>query len=245
MAVKAPKEGTGGNFVEQELLDPASYPARVVQVVDLGIQAQRPYMGQEKPPAHEVLLTYELVDEFLKDEDGNELLDKPRWLSESFAIRALDADLAKSNKRLAALDPEGVYEGDFSQVLDTPILVTAVHNKKGDKTYVNVGGLSPMRPRDAAKCPELVNEAVYFDLDEPDLDVFNSLPQWIRERIVANLNFAGSPLAELIGEDAGDAAKEKQKEKAKPAAKRAKAKKEEEPPFDPDSDDDGDEDSPY
>src|SRR5690606_29752920 len=129
-----------------------------------------------KPPAYMISVTYELVDSFMVDEDGNELEDKPRWVSETFPIYSLQADMAKSTKRYLALDPEEVFEGDFSKLTDTPCNVTIVINKKGDKTYTNVANVSAMRPRDAAKCPELVNAARVFDLEQPDMDVFNSLP---------------------------------------------------------------------
>ena len=52
-----------------ELLEANNYPARVVQVIDLGLQAQRPYQGKDKPPAYEIMLTYELGTEFMRDED--------------------------------------------------------------------------------------------------------------------------------------------------------------------------------
>src|SRR3546814_6949836 len=40
-----------------EPLPAGTYPARLVQVVDLGLQPQRPYQGQEKSPAQEIMQT--------------------------------------------------------------------------------------------------------------------------------------------------------------------------------------------
>ena len=98
--LNAKRAGGGSNkdFVEQELLEPGTYPVRVVQIIDLGVQPQRPFKGEQKPPVHQIQLTYEFVDEFLKDEDGNELEDKPRWLSESFPLYNLSSDRAKSHR---------------------------------------------------------------------------------------------------------------------------------------------------
>jgi hypothetical protein len=39
---------------------------------------------------------------------------------------------------------------------------------------------------------------VFFDLDAPDLVTFNKLPEWIRKKITANLNFNGSVLQNLL-----------------------------------------------
>lgn len=183
-------------------LEPGVYPTRLVQLIDLGLQPQRPYQGQEKPPAHEVMMTYEFVDEFLKDEDGNDVEDKPRWYSETLPLHPLVADRAKSTQRYNALDPEGKYGGDFVKCLGVPVNVTLVHNQNGEKLYVNIANIAAMRPRDAAKCPELVNEAKYFDLDDPDINVFGSLPEWIQTKIKSNLNFKGSKLEAALGGEA-------------------------------------------
>jgi len=109
-----------------EPLEPGTYPARVVQIIACGLQEQRPYKGEPKPPVQELHVTYEFLDEFLKDEDGNEIEDKPRWLSETFGFHSLDSDLAKSTKRYFALDPEKEYGGDWSQLLGAPCMVTII-----------------------------------------------------------------------------------------------------------------------
>ena len=57
-------------------LDAGTYPARLVMVIDCGLQPQRPYKGEDKEPAYEIGLTYEFADEFMKDDDGQEMKDK-------------------------------------------------------------------------------------------------------------------------------------------------------------------------
>lgn len=221
MAINARKvPAGGGNKKKFPVVEPGTYPARVVQVIDLGLQTQMPYQGQEKPPAHELMLTYELVDEFLQDEDGNDMEDKPRWQSETFPLRNLDADLAKSTKRYYALDPEEIHEGDFVALVGTPCMVTLVHkpNKKDPEfPYVNVGNVSTMRAKEAKNCPELVNPSKVFDLDAPDMEIFFSLPDWLQEKIKGNLNFEGSILEKAIAEYKGKP--EEKEEKPKKAAK--------------------------
>src|SRR3990167_9993288 len=77
-------------------LEPDTYPGRLVQVVTLGLQKQQPFRGQEKAPVREIQLTYELSDEFMLDEEGEPLKDKPRWLSETMPFYSLGAEKAKS-----------------------------------------------------------------------------------------------------------------------------------------------------
>lgn len=204
MALNAKKaKGGGGNFVEQGPLV-GTFPARLVRVIALGLQPQRPYKGQEKDPAHEIDLTYELLDEFMVDENGKEQPDKPRWVSESMPFYNLSAEKARSTKRYNVLDPSGEHEGDWVELLGAPCMVTLVSNESNGKTYTNVGSISPMRPKDAEKANELVNDPVSFDIDEPDLDVFNSFPEWLQGKLKTNLEYNGSALQEALGEEATD-----------------------------------------
>lgn len=192
---------SGGNSgPKQEPIEAGSYPARVVQVIDLGLQAQQPWQGQEKPPAHMIRLTYELVDEFCLDEAGNEMENKPRWISEDFALYSLQADKAKSTKRYLAIDPDDVNDGDFTGLVSFPCNVTVVQkkSKSSGNIYNNVGGVTSVRPKDAARMAELVNPSKVFVLDEPDMEIFNSLPEWLQEKITGNLEYQGSNLQKAL-----------------------------------------------
>lgn len=213
MALDASKiRGNQAERVEQPNIEPGTYPGRLVQIIDLGLQAQRPYKGQDKPPANEIMLTYELVDEFMIDKEGNVVEDKPRWISETLPFYGLYADKAKSTQRYNALDPNGDAKGDFSKLIDTPVNVTVVNNPGNNgKVYDNVATLSSMRARDSAACPPLVNAPKVFDLDNPDLEVFNSLPEWIRNKIKENLNYEGSVLQKAVEGDKAPVKKEKPK----------------------------------
>jgi hypothetical protein len=199
MGLNASKvKGGNANKVEQPVMEAGTYPARLVQVIDFGLQPQRAFKGDPKPPAHEISTTYEFVDCFMVDEKGNDVEDKPRWVSESFPLRNIMAELATSTKRAKALDPEGIHNGDWPAMLGSPVNVTVVINESKGKVYTNIASTATMRAKDAQKCPELKNDTKFFDLSEPDLEVFNSLPEWIREKIKGNLNYAGSKLEALL-----------------------------------------------
>jgi hypothetical protein len=193
--------GGGSNF---EPLEAGTYPARLVQVVDLGLQEQRPWQGKDKPPANEIMLTYELVDEFLKDEDGEEIKDKPRWVSERFVLFNLEAERAKSTARYLALDPEVEKDGDFAALIDTPCNVTVVQSpgkgKNAGRVYANVGGVTAMRKKDADACPALVNPALVFDLDDPTDVIWRALNEWVQKIIISNLEYEGSALQQIVAE---------------------------------------------
>ena len=199
------------NFAEkQEDLD-GVYPARLVQVIDLGLQPQRDYNGAPVAPKYSVYFTFELCDTFMLDKEGKEIEDKPRWISYEIPLYPLVADRAKSTKLAAALDPDSLLNGDFSQMVGFPLNVSLTTTHKGEKTFTNVVGVSQMRAKDAAKLEELKNPTKVFDLDKPDLDVFNSLPDWLKNKIKGNLGYASSKLQALLGDaDKDEAPKEEQ-----------------------------------
>ena len=76
MALNA-KEAAGGSGKQVPVLEAGTYPARLVIVASLGIHKQS-YLGEEKSPRLQLQTVYELLDEFMEDEDGNPDKDKPR-----------------------------------------------------------------------------------------------------------------------------------------------------------------------
>ena len=197
------KGGGGGDFVDQEALDPSvTYPARIVQLVLMGVQPQRPYNGVAKDPQERLYVGYELSHEFCKDEDGNVQADQPRWLGEDFPFYSLDADRATSTKRYHAIDATGQYGGDWLKMLGAPCQLTLTReprkNGKGDTNYVsNVAG--PLAVPNYEQ-PALVNEPRVFDFYNPDMEVFAKLPKWLQERIKGAVNYPGSKLEAALKE---------------------------------------------
>jgi hypothetical protein len=197
------KTTSGGSGVTQKPLDAGAYPCRVVQVIDLGVQEQRPFQGKAKPPAHELMMGYEFSDEFCVDEKGAVQEDKPRWLSETFPLNSLKADKAKSTQRYYAIDPADTCDGDFTKLVAMPCLVNVTQRPHDGKVYNNIQSVSPMRAKDAEKLPALVNPPKVFLLDEPDMEIFLSLPEWLQDKIKKNLHFQGSTLQKLLGGSQG------------------------------------------
>jgi len=190
-------KSTGGNskFVEQPLLAVDNYPARVVQIVDLGLQDGGEWQGDKKPPVNKLRITYELVDVFMVDAEGVEQEDKPLWLSEDIKLYSPEVDRATCNKRYKALDPQETFDYDWSELVGLPCTVLTKHKESKGKTYCNIANVSPyVVSKRNPELPELVNPAVVFTLDEPDMEVFNKMPEWIQDQIKANLEFKGSPL---------------------------------------------------
>jgi hypothetical protein len=252
MALNAKEKAYTSNKKAQPPLDPGTYPARLVQVIDLGVQEQQPFKGEPKPPAQEIMTTYEFVDEFVKDDDGNDLEDKPRWLSENFVLHNLDSELAKSSKRYIALDPNIEMDGDWTALVGRPAMVTVANNpgkgKNAGKIFDKIVSTSSVRAKEAAKMPELKNPAKVFDQsDLTTVDIFFTLPKWLQDKIKAGLEWEGSEMAKAVDNYKGEANEDaKESNTKKGSSKKAADVSDEddgEAPFNPDnkSGDDGEE----
>ena len=181
-------------------LDEGLYKARLVQVIDLGVQP-RSFKGDEKPPQQQIMLTYELSDEFLLDKDGEPQPDKPRWLSETFGLNKPGVEKAKSTARLKALNPAG-DQPNFGMLLGTPVMLHVVQNvSKTDKTaiYNKIDTVMAMKPKDQINMPKLVNSPRALDLDAPDKAIWDDLPDWVKDRIRSGLEFKGSDAERVFG----------------------------------------------
>lgn len=204
--------GSGGGSKYPVLLA-ATYPAKLVWVIDLGVHVE--YYGKDAKDARDQLqLVWEMSDEFMKDEDGKEDEEKPRWQYQDFPLFDLVAEKANSTKTYLALDPidndtgRTEFEGDFEAVLGVGANITlskTPDKKDPNKFWNNVTSVTPMRAKDQRKLPGLVNEPKVFTMDDPDKGVFLSLPDKMQEKIKSSLNFGGSKLDKLLsGEVVGD-----------------------------------------
>ena len=202
-----------GDRVVQEALEPKAYPARLVQAISLGLQPQMAYEGKEKKPVQKIHLTYEMSDQFMKDEDGKILEDKPRWLGKSMAFYGVGADKSTIYRHYKGLDFTDELDGDWEKMLGQPcqITITKEPRKKGEGFVNYISDVAPPISVAGYVQPELVNDTALFDLDDPDLEVLDKLPSWLQEEIKDNLEYNGSKLQEMLGEDPTPEPEEKEK----------------------------------
>lgn len=149
-------------------------------------------------------MVYELPTELCVDEDGNPDPTKPRWLGEEFGFYNLKADRAKSTQRYNAFDPTGDHGGDWTQLIGAACTLTVVHNPKKDDpsiVYANIGSIAP--PMKGFEVPPLVNDSVVWSLDDPDMEVFEKFPDFLKKKICSNLNFKGSILEQKLSDGGG------------------------------------------
>jgi len=205
MSLNANESKNTGKGFKAPLLKVDGYLGRIVQVIDLGKQEQRAFEGKPKDPAYEIMLTYELGTEFMVDENGEVQKDKPRFLTENFALYPPTQDKAKSTKRYASFDPANEHKGNFAKMVNLPVMIGVGHKdgtgKRAGTKVEKILTVSLCPSMFADKVPQLINEALVFDFDNPDLAVFKKLAPWVQEKIMKGLTYPGSILAKALGAD--------------------------------------------
>lgn len=182
------------NRAPQQEIEIGNYMSRLVQVIDTGIQYKDVWnpatnsfiKDTEHAPVQHMMTTYELLTEFMKDEQGNDDEAHPRWLSEEWPLYPLDQDLATTTKRYNGLDPKQEKAGDWSLLANQPCQLNVVHKKSGK---AKIGAVAPAIK--GIPYPELKNDTKVYLMEDGDNEVFRSLPEWIQERIRGALNFWG------------------------------------------------------
>ncbi len=227
---EAPESKKG---LDLPLLEEETYPARLLSIVDVGMHEVF-FDKKSKGVKQLINFTFELVDEQVDIEDENGEPDTiTRWVGvNNVAVTSSEPDIKSWQHRiLKALDPTDKVDGDLSELLGSPLLITIQHKlisggpNKG-KEYAAVAGLS--KPMKGQKVSELNGNTVLFDFDDIDVDVYEKLPAFVQDKIQEANNFSdveGELFSSEEEEEEEEAEKEAHKAKAKAKAKaKVKAK---------------------
>jgi len=169
--------------------------ARLVGVVDMGLQLRSAYKGVEKPACGKIALTFELTDDFIEI-DG---VKRPRWISKS--ENAFSSPQANLTALVAALDPANQFAGDLGKMAEAglPCLITI-----SPKTDVNGNPIEGVRISQVGGTPPglavspLQNPSFVFDFDRPTEPSWEKLLKWQKDQIKQALNYPGSSLEALV-----------------------------------------------
>lgn len=183
---------TGSNK-EFKPVPEGSHMAVCYRVIDLGTQRWE-YQG-EPQIGRKVLIAWELHGEAddgtpLTMEDGQPLSVSKKYTLSLGKKAALRADLeAWRGKAFTAEELNGF---DIGTLLGVPCMITIKHDKKGEKTYSNVAGVTRFPAALKNSKPKPVNAMQVFDVSEFDRSVYESLPEWIRTQIDQSVERSGS-----------------------------------------------------
>jgi hypothetical protein len=174
-----------------------TYPSRVVQVIDFGIQKQTDWKtGEETDPKPRLMVTFETPNEVIEIEDaeGN-VREMPRWIGREYTISTFEQ--AGLMKLIAALKPDAE---SFDEILNLPCMIQVGTTSGGKAKVTQVMAMPKGVP-----VGELANEPTFFDFDNPNQELFESLPTWQRKKIKEALNYNG--FADMWSEERKDADK--------------------------------------
>ena len=176
-------EDKGGNF---ERCPPGMHLARCYRIIDLGTQKSE-YMGQVKY-LHKVMLGWEIHG---TDDAGKPLLMKD---NRPFAIFK-NYTLSWSEKANLRLDlqswrgrpftQEEMRKFDLKNVLGAFCMLNIIERPGNDgKTYTNVNGVTPVPAIIKQNgLPEGVNKLELFNLNEPDMAMFETFSDNLKNKI--------------------------------------------------------------
>lgn len=194
------KANNGGGKKDKGRIEDGTYMARVVQLIDLGVQKSE-YEGVEKIN-HQVMITFEFPTEMVKVGDD----DKPRWLSKNYTVSTHE----KSGMAalINAVDPTGQATSkgrNLKGILGLPAMVTVGTTSGGNAKVSGVARLMK-----GMQVPELVNDPVFFDLDGDDVEQFDKFPDWLKERITSGIDFHKTPFSKAIDNGSSSSTEEEE-----------------------------------
>lgn len=166
-------------------IEEGTYISRIANIVDMGIQPQTDWQtGEETESKPRVLITYELPTEriTITNEDGEEL-DLPRWISKEYTITSHDKGALL--KLMKSVKPKSEVI-NLDELLDAACMVSVGSTINGNAKVVSV-----VQAPAGMEVPALENEAVAFDFDAPEEDVFTAIPKWVQEKIMDAENYSG------------------------------------------------------
>ena len=175
-SIKAPLT-TGGNF---EIAPEGVFLARCFKMVDVGTQTITSQFGTKD--TRQVYLYFELLEddegEKVRMEDGQPYIIFNSYKLSMHQKSALRKHLeAWRGKKFTEDEAAGL---DLSKLLGQACKLQIVHtnSKDGQRTYANISAIMTTK-----KKPEGVNELISFSVEDPDMEVFNDLPEWLQDKI--------------------------------------------------------------
>lgn len=164
-----------------------TWPAVCSGLLDLGTQVSV-YDGESKS-ARKLLLQFEICDSDNRRDDGTPHVISKRFTSSLHTKAALRGFLESWRGR--PFTPEELRGFDLKVLVGQACLLGVVHTTRPDnRTFANIASVVKLPKGMAAPQPELPGRI--FDLSAPDWEVFESLPDRLREQIQESPEYAAA-----------------------------------------------------
>jgi hypothetical protein len=163
---------------------------RLVGLIDLGHQPGYEFGGETVKSNYKVTFTYELPGSMTAD-------NRPHWISED--LNYSDHEKSTMYARVQALDPTGELTASkesgyaLQKLIGEPCMINVKHNAKG---WAKVAGV--VSAPQGIPVPELVNTPVMFNMDEPDMDVYNKFSDFVKDKLKGALDLNDTELGKAL-----------------------------------------------
>ena len=172
----------------RELIPAGNYIARCYQMIEIGT-VKETILGKEKI-LPKVRIGWELPTELkvFKEENG----EQPLVISKEFTLSMAE----KANLRIALkswrgkdFTDEEAKSFDITKLIGVPCMLNVIHkpSKDGTRQYEEISGITPM-PK-GVNCPEQINNTFILSYDDFDINKFNTLPDFIRNKMQTSMEF--------------------------------------------------------
>lgn len=182
MGLIAADTGGNGNF---KRVPSGAHIARCFSVIDLGTHLTSGQFGEKLQ--HKLRIAFEI---FGDDENGDPLTidvdgkQMPLTINKTYTVSLHEK--AGLRKDLAAwrgrdFTEEEAKAFDVSKLLGAYCMLNVIVSETNGKTYSNIAGIAPLHKQMAR--PDAIHANQVLDLDNVNMDVFNSLHEKLREHI--------------------------------------------------------------
>ena len=171
-----------------EAIPAGSYVARLFSLIHIGTQSFE-YKG-EKKTANKVRLTFELPTEMKEFKEGEG--KKPYIISQEFTLSMHPKSKLRPTIEAwlgTKLGDEEAYSFNLEDLIGKECLLSVIHTEKEGNTYANISTISPL-PK-GMECSEQINKTINLNYTNFDDEVFNALPNFLKDKMMATPEYAG------------------------------------------------------
>jgi hypothetical protein len=185
-------ENNGSNY---KIVEAGTYPARCYRMIEVGT-VEETFEGKTKT-LKKVNLTWELPTELsvFHDDKGEE----PFVVSKMFTLSMNEKSTLRKmleGWRGKAFNEDEAKRFDITVLLGKECLLSIIHkpSKDGSKTYAEISSISKI-PK-GMTCPPQINPSTVLSFDTWDQGLFESLPEFLQDKIKSSEEYRAMNRAE-------------------------------------------------
>lgn len=188
------------NSQPRELIAAGNYFGRCYQMIEIGT-VKETILGVEKI-LHKVRIGWELPSEMkvFKEENG----PQPRVISKEYTLSMHEKAalrIALKSWRGKDFTEEEAKSFDITKLIGVPCMINIIHKpSKSDHTkiYEEISGITGVPKEMVNAIPAQINKSFVLSYDNFNVELFSSLPDFIKDKMKSSLEYAALMQPEAI-----------------------------------------------